>query len=130
MTTLFCAGYIETWGRGIERITTVCKNAGKREPLFEVSSSEIKVTFFSDIGIGKSSDKSSDKVRVKLANDLVKEKIMAIMQNSPKISAKSIADMLEMSPRGVEKNISEMKVSGLIKRIGPRKGGHWVVLGP
>jgi ATP-dependent DNA helicase RecG len=42
------AGYIETWGRGIERITTACKEAGKREPLFEASPSEISVTFFMD----------------------------------------------------------------------------------
>jgi ATP-dependent DNA helicase RecG len=45
------AGYIETWGRGIERITTACKEAGKREPLFEASPGEISVTFFCDCNV-------------------------------------------------------------------------------
>jgi len=46
--TFFRSGFIETWGRGIERITTACREAGKREPLFEVSSGEVKVTFYID----------------------------------------------------------------------------------
>jgi len=44
------SGYIETWGRGIERITTACKEAGKPEPLFEASPGEISVTFFTPTG--------------------------------------------------------------------------------
>ncbi|MDR1603356.1 MAG: hypothetical protein LBS10_01005 [Gracilibacteraceae bacterium] len=47
-STFFRAGFIEIWGRGIERITTACKEAGKREPLFEAKPSEIAVTFFMD----------------------------------------------------------------------------------
>jgi len=46
--TFFRSGFIETWGRGIERITTACREAGKREPLFEVSPGEVKVTFYID----------------------------------------------------------------------------------
>jgi len=49
------AGYIETWGRGIERINNACKDAGKPEPLFEVSPSEVSVTFYTDINIGENS---------------------------------------------------------------------------
>jgi ATP-dependent DNA helicase RecG len=46
--TFFRSGFIETWGRGIERITTACREAGRREPLFEVSPGEVKVTFYID----------------------------------------------------------------------------------
>jgi ATP-dependent DNA helicase RecG len=38
------AGCIETWGRGIERITTICKDTGKPEPLFQASPSKISAT--------------------------------------------------------------------------------------
>ena len=44
--TFYRSGYIETWGRGIEKITTSCKSAGKPEPLFEATSSEVTVSFF------------------------------------------------------------------------------------
>jgi len=47
------AGFIETWGRGIERITTACREAGKPDPVFEASPSEVSVTFFFGEGIGE-----------------------------------------------------------------------------
>jgi ATP-dependent DNA helicase RecG len=45
-STFFKAGYIETWGRGIERINNACKYAGKPEPSYKASSNEISVTFY------------------------------------------------------------------------------------
>jgi ATP-dependent DNA helicase RecG len=32
-----------------------------------------------------------------------------------------------LSIRGVEYNLNKLKEEGLIKRIGPAKGGHWEV---
>ncbi|GHV46975.1 hypothetical protein FACS1894204_09670 [Synergistales bacterium] len=55
---------IETWGRGIEHITTACKDAGKPEPLFEASSSEIKVTFFTDAGVGENVGENEIALRI------------------------------------------------------------------
>jgi len=54
--TFYRSGYIETWGRGIEKITTTCKSAGKPEPLFEATSSEVTVSFFIDKQSGIISD--------------------------------------------------------------------------
>jgi ATP-dependent DNA helicase RecG len=48
-STFFRAGLIETWGRGIEKITDACREAGKRAPEFKASSSEIAVTFFVNV---------------------------------------------------------------------------------
>jgi ATP-dependent DNA helicase RecG len=59
--TLFRAGFIEIWGHGIERITTVCREAGKKKPLFETSPSEFKVTFFTDGVVAK--DTGSDTIK-------------------------------------------------------------------
>jgi ATP-dependent DNA helicase RecG len=39
------AGYIETWGRGIERIAEACEAAGTKMPSFEATSTEVAVTF-------------------------------------------------------------------------------------
>ena len=49
------------------------------------------------------------------------------MREKPTVSAKIIAEIINITPRGVEKNISELKISGLIDRVGPPKGGRWVV---
>jgi predicted HTH transcriptional regulator len=34
---------------------------------------------------------------------------------------------LEISPRAVEKQISKLRKEGLLRRIGPAKGGRWDV---
>ncbi|MDR2770453.1 MAG: putative DNA binding domain-containing protein [Clostridiales Family XIII bacterium] len=118
--TFFRSGMIETWGRGIERITTTCKDAGKREPLFEASSSEIKVTFFTDANIGEN---IGDSIGV---NETA-QKIIELMRKTPTISAKAIAAEIGIARRNVETNISVLKKAGFVERIGPAKGGHWVV---
>lgn len=45
----FRAGYIESWGRGIEKILTSFQEAGLPEPIFEESWGGVMVTFLKDI---------------------------------------------------------------------------------
>ena len=44
----FRSGMIETWGRGIEKIITACREEEKPYPDFDVSNSEVMVTFIDD----------------------------------------------------------------------------------
>ncbi|MHC1755806.1 MAG: HTH domain-containing protein [Methanosarcina sp.] len=43
------------------------------------------------------------------------------------MSAQELAEILEISSRAVEKQIANLKYKGLLKRIGPDKGGYWEV---
>ena len=45
----FRAGYIESWGRGIEKIMTACQEAELPEPVFEELWGGVVVTFLKDI---------------------------------------------------------------------------------
>ncbi len=53
--------------------------------------------------------------------------ILDVLRKEPSSSAKSVAELLGLSARGVEKNIKKMKELGLVSRIGPDKGGRWQV---
>jgi ATP-dependent DNA helicase RecG len=125
--TFFRSGMIETWGRGIERITTTCKEAGKPEPLFEASSSEIIVTFFTDASIGEN---IGDSIGENIGVNETALKIIELMRETPSISAKTIASEIGIASRNVESKISSLKKAGLIARVGAAKGGHWVVKTP
>ena len=73
----------------------------------------------------KSSEKgrtSSDKPQ-----DVVQSIVNAIRQNS-KISAAEIAMKVGLSSRAVEKRIKTMRENGIIRRIGPDKGGYWEII--
>jgi ATP-dependent DNA helicase RecG len=55
------------------------------------------------------------------------EKILIMLKAEPELAAEEIAKRLEISPRAVEKQISKLRKAGLLRRIGPAKGGHWEV---
>lgn len=57
------------------------------------------------------------------------QKILELISASPSITISEIADRLGMTKRGVDKNIKRLKEQGIIRRVGPDKGGHWEVIG-
>jgi ATP-dependent DNA helicase RecG len=54
--------------------------------------------------------------------------IINAMQQDPRISAAKIAMQLGVSSRSIEKRIRTMRENGIIRRIGPDKGGFWELL--
>ena len=56
------------------------------------------------------------------------EKILKILSNTPSITARDMSEILGLSRRGVEEQIKSLKQKGVIRRIGPDKGGHWEVI--
>jgi ATP-dependent DNA helicase RecG len=56
------------------------------------------------------------------------EKILKILSNTPSITVREMSSILGLSRRGVEEQIKSLKQKGVIRRIGPDKGGHWEVI--
>jgi ATP-dependent DNA helicase RecG len=50
------------------------------------------------------------------------------MAGDPNVSAEEIAKAIGISSRAVEKQIASLQKKGIIRRIGPAKGGRWEVL--
>ena len=56
------------------------------------------------------------------------ERILDLIKNKPTISAVEIAMEIDMSARGVEKQIRKLREEGVIKRIGADFGGYWEII--
>jgi predicted HTH transcriptional regulator len=56
-----------------------------------------------------------------------REKIIKLIKANKYITKNEIAELIGLSLKGVEKNIRQLKDNGLIKRIGPNKGGYWEI---
>lgn len=69
------------------------------------------------------SEKSSEK-----GSEKSSEKILRLLRQDPELSAQELGGRLGLTSRAVEKNLSRLKKNGLIRRIGPDKGGKWAVL--
>ena len=55
-------------------------------------------------------------------------KILEFIAADSQISAPKIAMALGISTRAVEKQLRMLRETGVIRRVGPDKGGHWEVI--
>jgi len=105
---------VEKIGSGIMRMRNAMASYGLDGPEFETDENWFTVIFrrkpVSERAIGS-------------------EKILRIIRENPEISAKKMAGFLGITSRAVEKRLAELKARGFIERIGPAKGGRWVVRG-
>ena len=60
-------------------------------------------------------------------NDIVKNEIMSLMKNNPRITITDIAKALNISRPTVTRKIKELKIDNHIYRIGSDKKGSWIV---
>ena len=56
------------------------------------------------------------------------EKIVVLIRNKPDITATEIAHQLAITTRAIEKQVRQLKADEVIGRVGPARGGYWVVL--
>lgn len=55
------------------------------------------------------------------------QRVIQLLKENPKHTAKTLADAVGISIKGIEKQLVKLKANGKIRRIGPAKGGHWEV---
>jgi ATP-dependent DNA helicase RecG len=72
---------------------------------------------------------SPEKLPEKLPETLseLQETILRQMRDDPKVTYAALAQSTQKSREAIRRNIQYLKALGLIRRIGPDKGGHWHV---
>ena len=56
------------------------------------------------------------------------KRILILIKENPYISKKELSKTIGISTTAIDKNITRLKKEGLLKRIGPDKGGYWKVV--
>lgn len=137
----FRAGYIESWGRGIEKINRECKEHDLAAPLYDYGMSGLMMTFHANpqqlikaLGendakrlLGSETQQTSVETSVKTS---VKTpvKILELLGENPFMTLAQVAAEIDKSLRAVELASSKLVKEGRMKYVGPQKGGHWEVL--
>ena len=109
--TFFRAGFIESWGRGIEKICNLCKEYGIAEPEYTVHPNDIMMMF-----------KANDTV-----NDTVKT-ILALIEQNPSITYEEMTEKTGKLRRTISRLITELKEKKIFARVGSDKNGHWEIV--
>jgi len=76
------------------------------------------------------SKKVPDRVPDKVPDNLTEnqQKILKLVAQNKTVSMSEMAENIGISKRKVLDNINKLKNYGLLKRIGPAKGGHWEII--
>ena len=124
------AGYIEHWGRGIEKICNACKEAGAELPRYEVLGNGIRV-FFKALEEARIEDKATSKppkCQNDALDDALERAIVKVVKSEPAISQTALAERLSISRRTVQRAMEDMQAKGILKRQGGKRYGYWEIL--
>lgn len=120
------AGYIEAWGRGIQKICEACRELGTAEPEYTVLGDDLTVKFTA-LENAKVSDTKIPKYQFDTLDDLLDEKILALLEKRPAITQDAIAVYLGVSVPTIKRTMKKLLESGHIVRKGGRRYGHWEI---
>ena len=113
----FKAGFIDAWGRGYKKIREGFEGAGLPMPKIESAFGGVMVTFQRNNvnTTGKTTQKTT-------------QKMLELMKKNPYISTEELASICGLTRDGVNYNIRTLKTRGVIRRVGGRKEGYWMVV--
>lgn len=119
----FRAGYIESWGRGIQKIFEVCNEYGALQPKYVVHSEDIMLK----LAAVSIADKHVLKLDSKAENTALKMKIVEYLQNQPTATQKELQKALNETRTHIQKIVKELVGEGKIERKGGKRFGYWEV---
>lgn len=123
----FRAGYVESWGRGIQKICESCEIYGTDQPEFVVHSEDIMVKLSalpmkSKERISGNPNRQSGGLGGGLADKIITE-----LKENPKVTQKELADNIDVPLRSIQRVLKDMRENGTIVRKGGKRFGYWEV---
>ena len=142
----FRAGLIEAWGWGIRRMLDTCREVGSPTPTWrpEGGGDGLRVTFpFSEayraadaaargtVAPRRGDNQNTARKPPEVGNPSrgLGDRILAFLRENPSASRREIAEALAGTTEGsVRYQLDKLKESNRLRRVGPDRGGRWMVL--
>ena len=124
------AGYIETWGQGIQKICDECIALGADLPKYEIVGTGLRVYFpalKSALIDQPKAPKHQNTDKHGALDDAMVLKIIEILKEKPDISQEALGENMGVTRRVVQKYINVLKEAGRIERVGGKRYGHWEI---
>ena len=121
--------YMEKRGSGLTRICNETKALdGYRDelkPVFRSTPTQFQTTIFASINISNVGENVGDVSEMKLTER--QHKMLNLIKESPTISGRKMSEILLVSQRTVERDISLLKKMGVLRREGTDTDGFWLI---
>ena len=125
------AGFIESWGRGWQKICDDFTAAGLPKPTIESAQGGVLVTFQrNNVNLLNQNPIDAQNVAGKVTEKVTERQVVILEEigKNTYITAQQLSDILGISLRKTKENLSKLKERGIIRRVGPDKGGHWEII--
>ena len=119
----FRAGYIESWGRGIQKIFEVCNEYGALQPEYVVHSEDIMIK----LAAISTSNKQFSMLDSKAEHVALKMKILEYLKEKPTATQNELQEALNETRTHIQGIVKELVNEGLIERKGGKRFGFWEV---
>jgi ATP-dependent DNA helicase RecG len=134
----YLAGFIESWGRGYEKIREAFEKEKLQVPVFEEVRGGIMVTIKRESFLAIQTKGGYVENKKNVVDDVVekmteRQKIIYKMIKKSVVdnvveTANSIACKMKLSPRTIQRELTILRELQVIKHDGPDKGGRWVTM--
>jgi len=125
----FRAGYIESWGRGIEKMNRECREHDIKPPVYDFGMSGLMLTFHANPAhLAAGQRTTTPNTTQETAQETTQDKIVAVLRKTPTVTRRQLAQVIGITEDGVKYHLNKLKANGVIRHVGPTKGGHWEVL--
>ena len=121
------AEYIESWGRGIQKIRDACKNLGAKEPEYIVHGEDIMVKFSALQSTATLNSKAQDVTKDVTKDISIEGKILALLKENVFITTAEMAERLSVNRRTIQRGLDVLKGKGIIERKGGKRYGYWEI---
>ena len=135
---------VKEFGEGVDRMFREMAEAGNPAPEYKQVEFMVKVRLNSALreetvknGREKSREKTDgigNKETVNVTekvNEKVNERqrlIISAVSENPHITQSELAKILNITVVHINKNMKKLQEKGIIRRVGPDKGGHWEIV--
>ena len=124
------AGYIETWGQGIQKICDECIALGTELPRYEILGTGIRVYFpalRSALIDQPIVPKGQSAKSYGTVDDTMALKITDVIRRKPEITLDQLSEEVGIARRTLVRYMSALKETGRIERVGGKRYGHWEI---
>ncbi|HHT15557.1 MAG TPA: winged helix-turn-helix transcriptional regulator [Clostridiales bacterium] len=124
------AGYIEAWGRGIQKMIEACRALGTPDPNYTILGNDLTVKLYAHLNAKESSLKvpkyHDDTLDDTLENALYKQILMLLEKNN-RLTQEEISLQTGSSIATIKRAMKQLTDDGRITREGGKRYGCWKV---
>ena len=120
--TFFRAGFVESWGRGIEKICRECTQYGNPSPEYSLSG------FFVTVSFNAEDMPQTTPIAPEVQPQDRQSAILCFLRSNPNATYEQVAQGIGVPERTLYREIARMITSGLIMRDGSTRKTRWIVL--